>query len=480
VLAFAAFVMAEDGTVEVRVYDTQGNLATNVTLTALTENGATKHMPRPDGVFEINAPVGSKIEFLVGTSTIRGPEIRYTEIVPGSEQINLMDAAVDAPVNDEPCDGIPIAVPSLTEGTTTGATVDDEPTCVTANTSPGVWYVVQGTGTVLKATTCDGDGGWAEPGYDTKISVYCGDCEDLTCVTGNDDSCSGGTSGLFSTVEWCSQLGATYYVMVHGFGGDSGDFGLNLYESGGVCEPDVACLPEYACCSCLEPPYNCTVRDQASCLAIGGIPRAVDSCFPSLGDPIVHVAYPGLPISSSLPPAVDTIVVAESFQVGDVNIDLGITHTWIGDLDVEIEHGGALVRVWDQRCGSWDNINATADDEGTESLCSAISLGPIDSVFFSPEVAGLGPLSVFDGMDAAGDWTIYVYDNVGGDDGTLDQWSVHIDGVGTPPCETNVTLCHKGNTIVVGESSVPSHLAHGDTLGACPGDGGTGDGGFGH
>ncbi len=36
-----------------------------------------------------------------------------------------------------------------------------------------------------------------------------------------------------------------------------------------------------------------------------------------------------------------------------------------------------------------------------------------------------------------------------------------------PPAK--VTLCHKGQTILVAESAVPSHLAHGDTLGPCPG-----------
>lgn len=36
-----------------------------------------------------------------------------------------------------------------------------------------------------------------------------------------------------------------------------------------------------------------------------------------------------------------------------------------------------------------------------------------------------------------------------------------------PPAK--VTLCHKGQTLDVAESAVPSHLVHGDTLGPCPG-----------
>lgn len=38
--------------------------------------------------------------------------------------------------------------------------------------------------------------------------------------------------------------------------------------------------------------------------------------------------------------------------------------------------------------------------------------------------------------------------------------------------EANVTICHEGNTIVVDNNAVPSHLEHGDTLGSCE----TGDG----
>jgi hypothetical protein len=56
---------------------------------------------------------------------------------------------------------------------------------------------------------------------------------------------------------------------------------------------------------------------------------------------------------------------------------------------------------------------------------------------------------------------------------------------GGPECddgETKVVLCHippgnpeNAHTIEVGESAVPAHLEHGDTLGACQGDTGGGD-----
>ena len=35
-----------------------------------------------------------------------------------------------------------------------------------------------------------------------------------------------------------------------------------------------------------------------------------------------------------------------------------------------------------------------------------------------------------------------------------------------------ITICHKGHTIRISRSALPAHLAHGDTIGACPGGAG--------
>jgi hypothetical protein len=92
-----------------------------------------------------------------------------------------------------------------------------------------------GTGNTITVTTCD-----ASPttGYDTKLSVFCGPCDNLVCVGGNDD---GGTPDCQipagpnwkSRFSWCSAPGQSYYVLVHGFG--VGNFGpFNLIVSDGA------------------------------------------------------------------------------------------------------------------------------------------------------------------------------------------------------------------------------------------------------
>ena len=142
------------------------------------------------------------------------------------------------PVNDE-CAGAfgPLAVPSTTMGTTDRAAVDSSaPFCGTGITAPGVWYAVVGTGNTMTATTCAGIFD-----FDTKLSVYCGDCVSLICVDGNDDDCSGGASIRLSTVTWCSQAGTTYFILVHGFSSGAGDFELAISDDSTACTPTVQC-----------------------------------------------------------------------------------------------------------------------------------------------------------------------------------------------------------------------------------------------
>ncbi|MFU8844949.1 MAG: hypothetical protein ACNA7V_14185, partial [Bacteroidales bacterium] len=142
---------------------------------------------------------------------------------------------VPPPPNDLCVDAIPIncATGSIA-GTTINATFDGAPTCVTTNTSPGVWYLFTVTQPMdVTMTLCN-----TTPTWDTKLSVYSGDCLTLNCVTGNDDySCP--SSGLLSGVNFVASPGVDYFVLVHGYGSNVGDFVL-----------DINCMPA------LPPPPN--------------------------------------------------------------------------------------------------------------------------------------------------------------------------------------------------------------------------------
>ncbi len=121
--------------------------------------------------------------------------------------------------NDDCANAIAVACDQVVTGTTVGSTEDNAGTCGTDNTSPGVWYSFAGTGDFVTASTC----GTAT--FDTKLSVFSGSCGALTCVGGNDDF-SG--CGLTSQVGFLSEVGTDYFILVHGFLGETGSFDLSF------------------------------------------------------------------------------------------------------------------------------------------------------------------------------------------------------------------------------------------------------------
>lgn len=103
--------------------------------------------------------------------------------------------------------------------------------CGTTHTAPERWYTVVGTGNMLTASTCN------MADFDTKLSIFCDDCDEPVCIGGVDDAkgCE-----LTSELSWCSQAGAEYRIMVHGFGSATGDFDLEVFE-GDPCNVEPLC-----------------------------------------------------------------------------------------------------------------------------------------------------------------------------------------------------------------------------------------------
>ena len=130
----------------------------------------------------------------------------------------------------------------------------------------------------------------------------------------------------------------------------------------------------------------------------------------------------------------DTLSVADSFILTDVDVLLNVTHTWVGDLIFSITSPmSTTVTVFDRPgepastfgC-SGNDIDAILDDSaGTnvENVCGAGT--PTINGVFAPN----NPLSAFNGEDAQGVWTINASDNAGGDTGTLNEWCIITDPV---------------------------------------------------
>jgi hypothetical protein len=146
----------------------------------------------------------------------------------GNFQFTL-DCLPNATTNDLCTGALPISCNTSVLGSTRCAGVDTGlPFCgTTGGTAGGVWYTFTGNGAFVELNTCS-----ALTNYDTKIHVFSGSCNNLTCVAGNDDyfstteTCA--FSGLNSIVQFCSQPGVQYYVLVHGFSTAVGEFELNM------------------------------------------------------------------------------------------------------------------------------------------------------------------------------------------------------------------------------------------------------------
>ena len=132
------------------------------------------------------------------------------------------------PINDDPCGALAIECGVPVFGNTDTANDDTAaaPDCDTPTSASGIWYIYEDTTglvTDILLSTCS-----ANTDYDTKISVYTGDCTSLplTCVAGNDDSPN--CTNFQSEVEFQSDGNTTFYILVHGFGGATGNFELNM------------------------------------------------------------------------------------------------------------------------------------------------------------------------------------------------------------------------------------------------------------
>ncbi|MFH1502444.1 MAG: proprotein convertase P-domain-containing protein, partial [Candidatus Eisenbacteria bacterium] len=121
---------------------------------------------------------------------------------------------------------------------------------------------------------------------------------------------------------------------------------------------------------------------------------------------------PALAIPDNTPAGVyDTFTMVDELDMTDVEIYLNLTHTYIGDLIVEVTSPeGTTVRLHSQTGSGSDNIIGWYDSELA--------------------VNGPGALADFAGESSAGEWEIWVSDNVGADTGVLNTWCVHVYGGG--------------------------------------------------
>lgn len=128
----------------------------------------------------------------------------------------------------------------------------------------------------------------------------------------------------------------------------------------------------------------------------------------------------------------DSLTFTPSGSITDLDVYINTTHTWVGDLVFTLTHndtGTAVTLI--HRPGvpgstygcSGDNIDATITDEGTANAETTCANDPA----LGGELVGGDPanntlMTAFDNEVFGGTWTLSVFDLVGADSGTLNEW----------------------------------------------------------
>jgi subtilisin-like proprotein convertase family protein len=116
-----------------------------------------------------------------------------------------------------------------------------------------------------------------------------------------------------------------------------------------------------------------------------------------------------------------TLTIPHDLVISDLNVAFNVTHTFDGDLDIFLRAPSTTqVELTTDNGAAGDNYtNTTFDDEAATAITAGTA--PFSGTY-RPE----GMLSSFDSQLAGGTWTLIITDDLGGDVGTLNSWSIQV------------------------------------------------------
>ncbi|MBK8916002.1 MAG: proprotein convertase P-domain-containing protein [Phycisphaerales bacterium] len=243
----------------------------------------------------------------------------------------------------------------------------------------------------------------------TAFGVFQGDgseCATTACPPA-EGCCFANQTCQFLTTDRCSTLGGT--------------------SLGAGTDCNVTCV-RGACCNGVV----CSRQFEQICIGGGGFYQGdTTSCDSVAGTPTTYSSSPNLPILDSPAPAqTDTINVADTYAIGDVNVRVQLTHSFLGDLDMFLSHNATNVTLWSRDCGGNNDMDVTFDDEGSALVCGQ----PTTGTFTPTSITAGQTLDVYDGQSVNGDWTLSIEDQAGADTGVLTLWELIIDQQGVGVC----------------------------------------------
>jgi subtilisin-like proprotein convertase family protein len=132
------------------------------------------------------------------------------------------------------------------------------------------------------------------------------------------------------------------------------------------------------------------------------------------------------------------IVVTGGLTIGDLNVLLNISHTYIQDFKVKLTGpasiGSPVITLLDQPCGDNDNVVCTMDDSGIPIVCASTVPALTGSLIPSETLTSLN------GLIADGIWTLTVDDPYYGDGGTINAVKLLICNIQVPLATEDITF----------------------------------------
>ena len=154
----------------------------------------------------------------------------------------------------------------------------------------------------------------------------------------------------------------------------------------------------------LQGNWQLNVRDLAS-RDIGRLNRwSLEIEYESAGQVAEGTVSPNLPIPDNTPTGISSsIEIAESGMLKEISVGVAISHTYIGDLLVDIvAPSGRSVTLHNMLGGRQDNLRTTYDKASTPALEALV------------------------GQPIQGNWLLQVKDLQRLDTGNLEQWSLKL------------------------------------------------------
>ncbi len=129
-----------------------------------------------------------------------------------------------------------------------------------------------------------------------------------------------------------------------------------------------------------------------------------------------------------------TLNFSVSGTISDANLTFTITHGWDSDVAVSLTSPAIAIQLLVQNCGgSADNFtNTTIDEDAAAMTCAGTTGPPFTGSFQSPAA---GTMDAFDGSTSGGVWTLTAADDSAIITGTLNSWSLTLDGAPPLPVE---------------------------------------------